>query len=54
MSSQSTKQIGRESSNRSNTPQKTTGGNLKKAAGGHYDNYQMAASGTNQLGGASK
>lgn len=38
MISQSSKQIGRESSNRSNTPQKT-GGMVKKGGGGHYENY---------------
>ena len=42
---QSSKQLGRESSNRSNTPQKT-GGMVKKPTGGaHYDNYQMTTGG---------
>ena len=56
MMSQSSKRIDgvRDSTNRSNTPQKT-GGMIKKggAAGGHYDNYQMANAG-NQLGGNTK
>ena len=41
----SSKQIGRESSNRSTTPQKATG--AMKKPGVKYDNYQMA--GGNQM-----
>ena len=53
MAQSSSKQLGREQTNRSNTPQKTGGMVKKGGAGGHYDNYQMAAGG-NQLGASSK